>query len=173
MPLDQTCTLTLIFCNRCLASRWNAQVKLCPQLIGRAEVSLVSPSFGFSKTTNTTRSSHQRCSLKKGVLRNFTKFTGKHLCQSLFFNKVAGPRCFPVNFVKLLRTPFLQSTAGATASVQLTSFYSSSWNITPLDYINCPLQIQTEMGLQTMCWFKHDAKYSSDAVVQISKLTWL
>ena len=30
----------------------------------------------------------QRCFVKKGVLRNFTKFTGKHLCQSLFFNKV-------------------------------------------------------------------------------------
>ena len=58
---------------------------------------------------------------KKGVLENFTKFTGKHLCQSLFFNKVAGPgprpatllkkrlwhRCFPVNFVKFPRTPFL------------------------------------------------------------------
>ena len=29
---------------------------------------------------------------KKGVLRNFTKFTGKHLCQSLLFNKVAGLR---------------------------------------------------------------------------------
>ena len=29
---------------------------------------------------------------KKGVLRNFVKFTGKHLCQSLLFNKVAGPR---------------------------------------------------------------------------------
>ena len=29
----------------------------------------------------------QRYSIKKGVLRNFTKFTGKHLCQSLFFNK--------------------------------------------------------------------------------------
>ena len=27
---------------------------------------------------------------EKGVLRNFAKFTGKHLCQSLFFNKVAG-----------------------------------------------------------------------------------
>ena len=25
--------------------------------------------------------------MKKGVLRNFTKFTGKHLCQSLFSNK--------------------------------------------------------------------------------------
>ena len=31
---------------------------------------------------------------KKGVLRNFTKFTGKQLCQSLFFNKVAGLRNF-------------------------------------------------------------------------------
>ena len=29
---------------------------------------------------------------EKGVLRNFAKFTGKHLCQSLFFNKVAGGR---------------------------------------------------------------------------------
>ena len=38
------------------------------------------------------RSSHRRCSVKKGVLRNFVKFTGKHLCQSLFFNKVAGLR---------------------------------------------------------------------------------
>ena len=27
---------------------------------------------------------------KKGVLRNFGKFTGKHLCQGLLFNKVAG-----------------------------------------------------------------------------------
>ena len=31
-----------------------------------------------------------RCSIKESVLKNFTKFTGKHLCQSLFFNKVAG-----------------------------------------------------------------------------------
>ena len=36
------------------------------------------------------RSSHQRCSIEKGVLRNFKKFTGKQLCQSLFFSKVAG-----------------------------------------------------------------------------------
>ena len=28
----------------------------------------------------TVRSSHQRCSMKKGVLRNIAKFTGKHLC---------------------------------------------------------------------------------------------
>ena len=34
------------------------------------------------------RCSHQRCSERKGVLRNFAKFTGKQLCQSHFLNKV-------------------------------------------------------------------------------------
>ena len=32
-------------------------------------------------------SSHRRCSVKKGIFRNFAKFKEKHLCQSLFFNK--------------------------------------------------------------------------------------
>ena len=65
--------------------------------------------------------------MKKVVLRNVTKFTGKHLCQSLFFNKIAGLRpatlfkkrlwhkCFPVNFARFLRSTFftehLQTTA--------------------------------------------------------------
>ena len=79
------------------------------------------------------RSSHQRCSMKKGVLRNFTKFTGKHLRQSLFFNEVAGlrpatllkkrlwRRCFPVNFAKFLRTPFLRNTSGRLLLIRLLS----------------------------------------------------
>ena len=37
-----------------------------------------------------SRSSHRRCSMKNVVLENFAKSIGKHLCQSLFFNKVAG-----------------------------------------------------------------------------------
>ena len=36
------------------------------------------------------RSSHRRCFVKKGVSKKFVKFTGKHLCWSLFLNKVAG-----------------------------------------------------------------------------------
>ena len=36
------------------------------------------------------RSSHRKCSVRNGVLRNLAKFKEKHLCQSLFFNKVAG-----------------------------------------------------------------------------------
>ena len=62
---------------------------------------------------------------KKGVLRNFAKFTGKHLCHRLLFNKVAGLRltnllkktlwyrCFPVNFVKFLffhRAPLMAAS---------------------------------------------------------------
>ena len=35
------------------------------------------------------RSSRPEVFCKKGVLRNFAKFTGKHLYHSLFFNKVA------------------------------------------------------------------------------------
>ena len=34
---------------------------------------------------------------KNGFLEKFAKFTGKHLCLSLFFNKVAGAAC---NFIK-------------------------------------------------------------------------
>ena len=32
------------------------------------------------------------CSVRKDILRNFAKFTGKHPCQRLFFNEVAGLR---------------------------------------------------------------------------------
>ena len=60
-----------------------------------------------------TRSSKQRCSTTiKGVLRNFAKFKGKYLCQSLFFIKRPWHSCFPVNFEKFLRTPLLQNTSG-------------------------------------------------------------
>ena len=36
------------------------------------------------------RSSCSRVFCKKGVLKNFAKFTGKPLCQSRFFNRVTG-----------------------------------------------------------------------------------
>ena len=41
----------------------------------------------------TGRSSRPEVFCKNGVLRNFAKFTGKHLYQSLFLNKVAGQVC--------------------------------------------------------------------------------
>ena len=79
--------------------------------------------FHMASEFGICRSSHRRCSVKKGVVRNFATFTGQHLCQSLFFNKVAGlrpttllknrlwHRSFPVNSGKFWRTPFLQNTS--------------------------------------------------------------
>ena len=83
-----------------------------------------------------SRSSQQRYSVMKVVLKNFAKYKGKYLCQSLFFNKFAGlrpatllkkrlwHRCFPVNSAKFLRTPFLQDTIG-----QLFLELKASFNI--------------------------------------------
>ena len=95
-------------------------------------------------------SSHQRCSVRKGGLRNFTKFTGKHLHQSLFFNKTAGlrpatllkkslwHRCSPVNSANFLTTPFSQNTSGrllldmawigAKISRSKNMGFSTQWN---------------------------------------------
>ena len=73
---------------------------------------------------NKLRSSHCRCSVKKGDLKNYAKSVGKQLCQSLFFNKVAGLRSatlfkketlaqvFSCEFCEILRAPFVQNTSG-------------------------------------------------------------
>ena len=40
------------------------------------------------------RSSRPEVFCKKGDPKNFAKFTGKHLCKNLVFNKLAGLRSF-------------------------------------------------------------------------------
>ena len=57
----------------------------------------------FSQTkTNRDRSSRPEVFCKKGVLRNFTKSTGKHPRQSLFFNEVAvtNNTIYPTYFIE-------------------------------------------------------------------------
>ena len=51
---------------------------------------------------------------KRGVLKNFLNFTGKHLCWSLFLIKLqvwelTKKRCFPVKFAYFLTTPILKN----------------------------------------------------------------
>ena len=101
------------------------------------------------------RSSYRRCSIKiseRGALRNFPKFTGKYLCQRVFFNKVAGLRAkasnyikkdslaqvFPLNFAKFLRTPFLQNTSRQLLlSLQISSQYKNYTNSDSLFCVFC------------------------------------
>ena len=50
---------------------------------------------------------------KKGALRNFAKFTGKHLFQGIFFNKAAGLR----QSCEISKNTFSYSTPPVAASV--------------------------------------------------------
>ena len=45
-------------------------------------------------------SSQRSCSVTEGLLKNFEKFTGKHLCQGLSLNKIAGWDAEACNFIK-------------------------------------------------------------------------
>ena len=75
----------------------------------------------LQKSIMNLRSSHRRCSVKKVVLRNFAKFTGKHLCQSRFLNKVPVLRpatllkktmaqVFSCEFCEIFKNTFLYRT---------------------------------------------------------------
>ena len=74
------------------------------------------------------RSSRLEVFCLKTVLKNFAKFTGKHLCQSPFFHKVGGLRpaslllkkrlwysCFPVNLAKIFKNTFFYRTPTVAA----------------------------------------------------------
>ena len=82
------------------------------------------------------RSNHQRCVVAKSVLRNFTKFTGKHLRQGLIFNKVADWACnvikketlaqvFSCEFCEISKNTFFTDHVRATASVFSTLFFNA------------------------------------------------
>ena len=102
-----------------------------------------------------SRSSYRSCSITKDVFRNFAKFTAKHLCQSFFFNKVAGlspatllkkklwHRCFPVNFAKFRSGCFWSSPS------QSYTFTNSLFKRFPI-------------FARSLCWsrkFKRDKRY--------------
>ena len=77
------------------------------------KVNCLSYLFGVSRMP---RNSCSKLFCKEIVLKTFSKFTGKHLRRSLFFNKVVGPatllkkrlrhRCFPVNFCEVFKNIF-------------------------------------------------------------------
>ena len=64
------------------------------------------------------RSSHRRCFVRKGVLRNFAKFTGKNLHQSLYFiKKETLVQAFSCEFCKISKNTFSPEHLQTTASV--------------------------------------------------------
>ena len=89
---------------------------------------------------------------KKGFLRNFANFTGNHLCQSFFFNKIPGLACnfikketlaqfFSCEVSKISKNTFFTEHLWATASGSNlkrlywnTSFFDATTNISYSSY---------------------------------------
>ena len=57
---------------------------------------------------------------KKGVHKNFAKFTGKYVSRSLFINRVQS-RGFSFEFSEIFKNTFLTEHFRATASAQLNN----------------------------------------------------
>ena len=91
------------------------------------------------------RSSRLEVLCRKGVLRNFTKFTRKHLCHSLFFNKVAVlqpatlfkketlAQVFSCEFCEISKNIFFYRTAPVAAS----EVFKNSFFIEHLRWLFC------------------------------------
>ena len=91
------------------------------------------------------KSSHLQMYFKIGVLENFTTFTGKYLCWSLFLRKLQAcnfvqkrlqHRNFPVNIAKFLRTIFFIKLWNNILSPQIFTQRSLSFWIMLYTFIN-------------------------------------
>ena len=95
-----------------------------------------------------------------GVPRNFAKFTGKHLCQSLFLNKVADlnfikkrlkHRWFPANFLKFLKTCFQQNTSGRLLLISGSEFHFDEKKQLSIRVLS---HVSILYALKTSCFFR-------------------
>ena len=66
--------------------------------------------------------------MRKGVLRNFSKFTGKHLCQSLFvcnfIKKETLAQLFSCEFCQISKSTFFTEHLKATASDMISRVFN-------------------------------------------------
>ena len=86
------------------------------------------------------RSTRPEMCCEKNVLRNFAKFTGKHLCQSLFFKKETLAQVFSCEFCEISKNTFSYRTLPVAAS-----------NITYWQYFQTPNQSFKISVNQTYC----------------------
>ena len=67
------------------------------------------------------RSSRPEVFCTEGAPKNFAKFTEKHFCQSLYFNKVADIKPATLTFVIFKNTFFYRATPMAASKVDFSS----------------------------------------------------
>ena len=116
---------------------WWQSLAFLPTLVCNLHCIKNEVSCGFGRIY---RSSYQRCSMKKAVLRNSLKFLKKR----------AWHRCFPVNFKKFLRTPFLQNTTGRL----LLHLLKKSLMV---NFISCTALVSDKVAI--LDWIRKDTEY--------------
>ena len=138
----------------------------------------------FSKTF---RSSRPEVFCRKGVLRDFTKFTGKHLCESLYLIKVAGrgpatllkkrlwQRCFPVNFVKFLRTPFFKEHLWWLLLNFVLDYFDKNWSdVLQIDQQDVNLSINSILESMNSILDEHAlSKWINKYILKFKSKPWI
>ena len=92
----------------------------------------------------------------KGVLKNFTKFSEKHLCQSLLFNKVAGLR-----------------TASLLKKTLAQVFSCEFWEIFKNNYFEKHLRMVASDIFTILIEHKPYSKLFNNTVIRDVAMVWL
>ena len=89
------------------------------------------------------RSSHRSCSVKKDAFRNSRKLSGKHLCKSLFFNKVIKKetlvQVFSCEFCGISKNTYFTEHLRATVSKYLSKGFGEMKKIYKMGISECSL----------------------------------
>ena len=93
--------------------------------------------------------------LSKDVLENFAKLTDKHLCRSLFFNKVAGWK--PETFKRHWKCSVKQDSHAGAFRWNLQLFWRTS--------VNVYFEIWFKKRLQHMCFPVNFVNYSKPHIL--------
>ena len=98
------------------------------------------------------RSSHQSCSVRIGVLRNFTKFAEKHLCKSSLLIKLQACNFIKkensCEFCEISKNTFFREHLRTSASVFCTFFVM-------IDFLETKYMFRRNwyFFLETICFF--------------------
>ena len=101
-----------------------------------------------------SKSGHRRCSVKKVLLRNFLKFTEKHLCQNLFLIKLqAVGLLFSCEFYEISKTLFLKNTSERLLlSVQIMSVTEDLSNLLNIDLVSGSEEVVQMCSKKKLFW---------------------
>ena len=103
------------------------------------------------------KSSHRRCSVKKGVLKKVANFTGKHLCRGLFLIKLQAFRfatllketptlVFYCEICEIFKNTYFEEFLPTTAYV-----VPSSWlSLSPFFSVQAQTEMAKEWGSESL-----------------------